>query len=216
MELIISILCLLLGGAYCEDQGAGAGQAQPTAVATAGVTPQPTAIPTVEVDPYTPVDPHCNYAHYPAVLFSIGIAPGGSRARACWAAETYPKTYLAFLGGCPACVRSAFYRQHGYWPPIGAFLKEGEWVDRREYYGTFEQLVARLNRYSAAVERCVVRNLPQTAGDEAQSARAVEQGLCGPQGKGYGPTCPASWTRTVRGQCVTRLKRGTLTPRWDD
>ena len=40
MELIISILCLLLGGAYCEDQGAGAGQAQPTAVATAGVTPQ--------------------------------------------------------------------------------------------------------------------------------------------------------------------------------
>ena len=45
MELIISILCLLLGGAYCEDQGAGAGQAQPTAVATAVVTPQPTRHP---------------------------------------------------------------------------------------------------------------------------------------------------------------------------
>ena len=213
MELIISILCLLLGGAYCEDQGAGTRRAQPTAVATA---PQPTAIPTVPVDPYTPVNPHCNYAHYPAVLISMSIAPGGSRARACWAAENYPKTYLAFLKGCPDCATSAFFRQHGYLPPIGAFLKEGEWVDRREYYGTFEQMVARLDRYSAAVERCVVRNLPQTAGDEAQSARAVERGLCDPQGKGYGPGCPASWVRTVRGQCVTRLKRGMLTPRWDD
>ena len=79
MELIISILCLLLGGAYCEDQGAGTRRAQPTAVATAG--PQPTAIPTVPVDPYTPENPNCNYAHYPTVLSSMAISPGGGASR---------------------------------------------------------------------------------------------------------------------------------------
>ena len=149
MELIISILCLLLGGAYCEDQGAGTGQAQPTAVATAGVTPQPTAIPTVPVDPYTPVDPNCNYDHYPTVLSSMAISPGGSKPRACWAAENYPRTYLAYLQGCPSCARNAFIRRYGHRPAEGNYLKHGEWVSRLEYYGTFVQMLARLDRYAA-------------------------------------------------------------------
>ena len=216
MELIISILCFLLGGAYCEDQGAGAGQAQPTAVATAGVTPQPTAIPTVEVDPYTPVDPHCNYDHYPTVLYSMAISPGGSKPRACWAAENYPRTYLSYLRGCPSCARNAFIRRYGHRPAEGNYLKHGEWVSRLEYYGTFEQMVARLDRYAAAVDRCVARHPPQSAKAQAQSARSVDRGLCGPRGKGYGPTCPASWTRGMREGCVTLLRRGLLTPRWDD
>ena len=214
MELIISILCLLLGGAYCEDQGAGTRRAQPTAVATAG--PQPTAIPTVPVDPYTPVDPNCNYDHYPTVLDSMATAPGGTRARACWAAENYRATYLAYLEGCPSCARNDFSRKHGYSQPLGIFYKEGEWVNRLEYYGTFVQMVARLDRYAAAVDRCVARHPPQSAKDQAQAARSVEDGLCGPLGTAIKPSCPASWTRGVREDCVWLLRRGRLTPRWDD
>ena len=212
MELIISILCLLLGGAYCEDQGAGAGQAQPTAVATAGVTPQPTAIPTVPVDPYTPVDPNCNYAHYPTVLYSMAISPGGSKPRACWAAENYPRTYLAYLDGCPNCARNDFIRRYGHRPAEGNYLKHGEWVSLLEYYGTFEQMVARLDRYAAMVDRCVARHPPPTAREAARMAMKVEQGLC--EAMNF-PGCPDTRVRTVRGGCVTLLRRGLLTPRWD-
>ena len=134
MELIISILCLLLGGAYCEDGGAG-GAAQPTAVPTAVVqaliTPTPQA--TLVQDPYTPLDPNCNFNDFYALAPLVGIShvSGSSHARTCWLAENYDRFYLNILHGCPACDRAAYYRVHGRYPPPGEgyYYLDGEWVD---------------------------------------------------------------------------------------
>ena len=163
MELIISILCLLLGGAYCEDGGAG-GAAQPTAVPTAVVqaliTPTPQA--TLVQDPYTPLDPNCNFNDFYALAPLAGIShvTGSSHARTCWLAENYDRFYLNILEGCPACDRAAYYREHGRHPTLGEgyYYLDGEWVDGTAYYGTFREVVARLDRYLDAEAQCVARN----------------------------------------------------------
>ena len=215
MEAFITLICILLGGANCETEGVYI-TPRPTPALIRVLTPVAAlATPVVEVDPYTPENPNCNYDHYPTVLSSLAISPGGSRARACWAAENYPRTYLSYLGGCPSCARNDFIRRYGHRPADGNYRKNGEWVSRLEYYGTFVQMLARLDRYAAAVDRCVARHPPQSAKAQAQSARSVDRGLCGPRGEGYGPTCPASWTRGMREGCGTLLTRGLLSPRWD-
>ena len=73
-------------------------------------------------------------------------------------------------------------------------------------------MLARLDRYAAAVDRCVARHPPPTAREAARMALKVEQGLC--ESMNF-PGCPDTRVRTVRGGCVTLLKRGLLTPRWD-
>ena len=217
MELIISILCLLLGGAYCEDQGAGTRRAPPTAVATAVVraliTPTPQA--TLVQDPYTPLDPNCNFGDYYIAapgLRGISNVQGSSHARACWVAENYERFYVNFLHGCPACAQGAYFRAHGRLPEGGYYPLDGEWVDRDAYYGTFRVVVARLDRYAAAVARCVERN-PVPVEQMVRAARFAEQGLCGVEGLAHNSGCPEALPRQVRSRCADRLVRGRLTAR---
>ena len=114
MEIFFSVFCLLLGGAYCEDQGGGTGLAQPTAGTTAVVQALITPTPEVAVwqDPYTPLDPNCNFNDFyaRAPLRGLSHVSGSSPARTCWLAENYSRFYLNILHGCPACARSAYYR----------------------------------------------------------------------------------------------------------
>ena len=196
MELIISILCLLLGGAYCEDGGAG-GAAPPTAVATAVVraliTPTPQA--TLVQDLYTPLDPNCNFNDFYALAPLAGIShvTGSSHARTCWLAENYDRFYLNILEGCPACDRAAYYREHGRHPTLGEgyYYLDGEWVDGTAYYGTFTQVVARLDRYLDAVAQCVARN---PVAPVAKMVRAMRFASSGGYA-GRGGTCPTQAAR---------------------
>ena len=217
MELIISILCLLLGGAYCEDGGAG-GAAPPTAVATAVVRALITPTPEVAVwqDPYTPLDPNCNFNDFyaQAPLAGISHVAGSSHARTCWLAENYDRFYLNILDGCPACDRAAYYREHGRSPTFGEgyYYLDGEWVDGTAYYGTFREVVARLDRYLDAEAQCVARN-PVAPAAMVRAMRFASQGLCGVEGTARNTGCPAALERQVRSRCGDRLRRGLLTPR---
>ena len=214
MEAFIMLICILLGGAWCEDRGAG-GAAQPTAVATAVgralITPTPQA--TLVQDPYTPLDPNCNFGdYYVGALGPIQGLAGSSHARACWVAENYERGYLNYLQGCPACAYDAYMRAHGRSPEGGYYYLDGEWVDRDAYYGTFREVVARLDRYAAAVERCVGRN-PVPVEQMVRAARFADQGLCGVEGLAHNSGCPEALPRQVRSRCADRLVRGRLTPR---
>ena len=224
MELILTIFCLLLGGAYCEGQVAP-DLVQPTAVVTAVATavvealrtPEPEAEPTpgaVRTDPYTPIDPDCVYAdYYTLALSSIGSVRGATRARVCWVAENYSRRYLNYLEGCQGCRRTAYYRAHGRFPEPGEnWYRNGEWMSYDEHYGTFRDVVASLDRYVAAVDACIERN-PVAPAALARADRLTDQGLCGLEGRATNPGCRAALHRTVRTECKARLTRGALTSR---
>ena len=80
MEAFITLICILLGGANCETEGVYI-TPRPTPALIRVLTPVAAlATPVVEVEPYTPENPNCNYAHYPTVLYSMAISPGGKQA----------------------------------------------------------------------------------------------------------------------------------------
>ena len=93
---------------------------------------------------------------------------------------------------------------------IGTATGNGCRID--EHYGTFRDVVARLDRYAAAVAACIERN-PVAPAALARADRLTDQGLCGLEGRAYNPGCRAALHRTVRTECNARLTRGALTSR---